>query len=480
MLKLILFFLCLSASAFADISSDIQSIKIRVGAPFITLGPAPNIIDNLFNSIRLTNNSYLCFTANSYSYKMTGSDPLCQKSKLTAVIGPIANGYADCGLWINDVLIDSENSNHLLGFAHAETACINSGTHKSMNLVESHDNGKTWSLTGQIITGVDRPTSGKITGEGDANIIPGKDNYNYLYILRNSDYRTIVARALKTTPAGPWYKYYNGNWNSPGLGGNATALKVFGSASVWREKNYVMLLSLPNASEGVRASFSSDYINFTQLLDPLLVSDNSSWDRQPDSTELFAYLSATAMQGGRVWNNGQFIMTYMYLEPGANFSSRYLVKRNVNISSVSSPNTDGSIPQVGVELSRWINPLSNPNEIWTTTAATPGFFKYLGRLGYLMTRKLTGTKAPETVAIEECVSNWTGGVDHVITLDGTCTKAGYTRLRTLGWLYKDNLPNTIALYRCWSPEKYKSHFASTDINCEGETTEFILGYIMMS
>lgn len=480
MIKFIFFFLCLSTSVFADINLDVQSLKIRVGPPIITLGPVPNMIDNLFNSVRLTNNSYLCFTANSFSYKMTGSDPLCLNSRLKSIIGPVANGYADCGLWINDVLIDPENNNHLFGFAHAETACTNSGTHKSMNLVESTDNGKTWSLNRQIITGMDSPTLGKITGEGDANIIPGNENYNYLYILRNRDYRTIVARALKNHPEGPWYKYYNGNWSSPGLGGDATALKVFGSASVWSEKKYVMLLSLPNVSEGVRASFSSDYINFTQLLDPILVSDNSSWNRKPDSTELFAYVSAVAMKGGRVWGDGRFILTYMYLEPGANFGSRYLVKRKVSISTTNTHNVDGSIPQVGVALSRWVNSVTNPNELWTTTAATPGSFKYLDRLGYLMTRKLTGNNAPQTVAIEECSSNWTGGIDHVITLDGTCTKAGYTRLRTLGWLYKDNLPNTTALYRCWSPEKYKSHFASTDINCEGETTEFILGYIMMS
>ncbi len=469
--------ICLSTSALADINSDVNSLKIRVGAPFITLGPAPNMIDNLFNSIKLSDNSFLCFTANSYSYKMTGSDPFCQKSNLTSVIGPVPNGYADCGLWINDVQIDPNNKHHLLGYAHAETACTNSGTHKSMNLVESNDNGKTWNLTGQIITGMDQPTLGKITGEGDGNVISGTDGYNYLYLLRNSDYRTIVARALKSNPEGPWYKYYNGAWNSPGLGGNATALNAFGSASVWREKNYIMLLSLPNGSEGVRASFSQDYINFTPLLDPMLVSDNSSWNRTNSSTELFAYLAATGKQGGRVWNNGQFLMSYMYLEPMTNFGSRYLVKRAVSIS-VDTKINDGSIPQVGVELSRWINPISN--DFWTTTAATPGLYKYVNALGYLMTRKLTGKQAPETVAIEECISNWTGGTDHVITIDGTCSNSGYTRLRTLGWLYKENLPNTVALYRCWSPTKYKSHFASTDINCEGETTEFILGYIMIS
>ena len=472
-------------SVFAsNVNQDVTYIQIRVGHPIITLGPAANIIDNLFNSTKLAN-GYLCFTANATSYSMTGSDPTCESSDLTTTaLAPIANGYANCGLWVNDTIIDPSNASHIYAFVHGEAECNYSigQTNKSMEIGQSFDGGKTWSLTGQIITGTDSPTPGKTTGEGDCNVIKDVDNYYYMYCLRNLDYKYIVARAPQSAPplGGKWLKYNNGAWNSPGLGGNATALTAYGSASLWTEKDYTMLLSSPSASSGIVANFSANHVTFVPLSNPLLMSDNASWTRTATSAELIAYVSVLGMQGGREWSDGEFLMTYLYLEPGANFGSRYLVKRKVTLQLGSTPNTSGAIPQVGVELSRWINTSTTTPEIWTTNAATPGGFTYLDKLGYTMTLQLTGTHAPATAAIEECVGNWSGTTDHIITPNGTCASAGYTRLRTLGWLYQAQQPNTTALYRCFSPTKYKSHFASTDANCEGETMEYILGYILTS
>jgi hypothetical protein len=472
--------LLIPVSVMAGVSNDVNLLQVRVGRPTLTLGPAGNIVDNFFNSIKF-NNSFLCFTANSTSYQMTGTSLMCGNSSLIAKLTAVANGYADCGLWVNDTLISPTNSKNIYALAHAETACNYSigQTHKSMTITESTDSGKTWTLLGQIITGTDAPTSGQTTGEGDCTGVLGSDNYYYLYCLRDSDYKTIVARAPATAPpiSGTWKKYYNGAWTSPGLGGNATALTAYGAASRWLEKDYTMLLSSPSGNSGIIASFSSNHINFFSLTDPLLISDNSSWTRSANSTELLAYVSVLGEQGGRIWSNGQFMMTYMYLEPGANFGSRYLVNRNVTVTLGKIIN-NGSTPQVGVELSRWLNSSTNPQGFWTTTAAVPGAFSYYDKLGYMMTRAMTGAAAPKTVAIEECQGNWQGTIDHVITPNGTCVNAGYTRLRTLGWLYQSHQPNTTALYRCWSPSKYKSHFASIDSSCEGETTEYILGYIL--
>jgi hypothetical protein len=481
--KILLIYLLPTSIFASNINQDVTLIQVRVGHPTITLGPVGNMIDNLFNSTKLSN-GYLCFTANATSYLMTGSDPLCQGSALTAVLGPVANGYANCGLWVNDTLVDPTNSSHLYAFAHGEADCNYQigQTNKSMEIAQSFDGGQTWALSGQIITGTDSPTVGKTTGEGDCNVIPDTDGFYYIYCLRNLDSKYIVARAPQSAPplSGMWSKYNNGTWSSPGLAGAATALTAFGSASLWSEKDYTMLLSSPDASSGIVASFSADHVTFVTLPNPLLISDDTSWTREADSTELIGYVSVIGEQGGRVWQNGQFIMTYMYLEPGANFGSRYLVNRNVTLTLGTTPNTTGGIPQVGVELSRWTNTSTTPVGIWTTNAAAPGF-DYVEKLGYLMTQQLSGTNAPVTVAIEECAGNWDGtNIDHVITPNGTCVQAGYTRLRTLGWLYQTQQANTAALYRCWSPTKYKSHFASLDPNCEGETTEFILGYILTS
>jgi hypothetical protein len=73
-------------------------------------------------------------------------------------------------------------------------------------------------------------------------------------------------------------------------------------------------------------------------------------------------------------------------------------------------------------------------------------------------------------------------LDTVTTLlqksDGTCASAGYTRLRTAGWLYSSPQVNTLPLYRCYNSST-QFHFASNTASCEGlGTMEFILGYVL--
>ncbi|WP_028387779.1 hypothetical protein [Legionella fairfieldensis] len=482
----LLFWTFIPAISLANVQTDVQQMQIRIGHPTVILGPAPNIVDNFFNSMRLEDGSYLCSTANATSYLMKGKDSLCTDSALTPILGPVNNGYADCGLWINDIIQDVHNSNHFYAFVHEETGCNYQvdQTHKSMGVAQSFDGGKSWSLFGQTITGTDSPAGGKITGEGDCTTI-ADDKYYYTYCYRNTDYKTIVARASKGCPpiSGMWFKYLNGTWNSPGLGGEATPLNVYGSPSRWAEKDYIMMVSIPSGNSGMKAAFSSDRVNFFNLPDPLLISDNASWVRTPDSSQLEAYASVISSEGNRTWHNGFFKLTYMYLAPGAGFSQRYLISRDVSLSLDAVPDNEGNLPQVGVELSRWENGSgSTPAKIQTTNAPVLNGLTYQGKLGYLMTRQLSGKNSPATIGIEECVSDWqgAGASDYIITPNGTCAAAGYKRLRTLGWLYKTRQANTTALYRCWSPARYKSHFVSTHSDCDGEIMEYILGYILIS
>lgn len=472
-----------SSYLYAAFPQDISNLQIRVGHPSITLGPAANMIDNPYVVVQLPNGSFRSFTANATTYRIDSNNPTGSGGTApVSVIGPIANGYADCGLWINDIFKD--NDYHYFGLAHAETQCTN-GTHKSMAVLESIDQGAHWVLQGQIITGMDNPTPGKNTGEGDCTAISDSD-YHYLYCLRNSDYKMIVARTPNTCALpNKWMKYYNGTWNSPGLSGAATALDgPPGTVSKWTDTNYVMSLAPSYQSSGITLYFSADRLHFVQLIDPLLINENASWNRTSQSTELLVYLSALNYNGGREWSNGKFLLSYTYLEPGAGFDKRYLVFRDATISIGSVTNKGGEIPQVGVELSRWLNPTNSPApEIWTTTAAVPGNytkFQYKGSLGYVMTKPLTGTGAQPTVGLEECISYWTGNADHFITWQGTCVGAGYKRLRAIGWIYQNSQPNTAPLYRCWSPTKYRSHFMSLQADCEGEKTEFTMGYILKS
>lgn len=317
-----------------------------------------------------------------------------------------------------------------------------------------------------------------------------------MYCLRARDNSLIVARAAKTSQSpGQWYKYYSGSWLQPGLGGLSTPLQYvsssgnsnihFGSASVstWTGTGYTMLINNDGPSSGkggVTIAFSNDNINFTKLGQPILITDGNQWSRTSTSPELMVYPAAISGTGGRTWGD-HFTLTYTDLQPGANFSQRYLVQRQAYVW-VGSQQSSGNIPQVGIELSRWLATGSTPQEIWTTTAPVPGNFStfgYEGGLGYVMTSALTGPYAPTTRALEECLSNWPGNPDHLVDIDGNCISAGYQRLRTIGWVYVSSQPNTVALYRCWSPTVYKSHFVSNASDCEGKgNMESILGYAL--
>jgi hypothetical protein len=139
-----------------------------------------------------------------------------------------------------------------------------------------------------------------------------------------------------------------------------------------------------------------------------------------------------------------------------------------------------------VALSRWFGytgqaGLSTAPVYWVTTAAVPGSFhtfNYQTDLGYLMTK---APSAPST-ALVDCVANWPGHPDHLVT-SGSCD-ANYTQLRTLGWVYSANSPqpsNTKPIYRCYD-SSHKSHFASNQQTCEGagavELSGNPLGYIL--
>jgi hypothetical protein len=97
------------------------------------------------------------------------------------------------------------------------------------------------------------------------------------------------------------------------------------------------------------------------------------------------------------------------------------------------------------------------------------------QLGYVMTAPPSGITS---IKIEECWGNWPGHDDFILSPDGSCTSAGYTRLRTVGWLYSSQQANSLPLYRCYNPAA-QFHFASNSPSCEGlGTMEFILGYVL--
>jgi len=137
---------------------------LRIDRPRIIRGPAADELDSFFNEIRRANGLRRGFTANASTYAMDGKEPW------------------DMGGVRRKVLSDTVTLGGVVhGFVHAESDCnyLEGRTHKSMAFATSSNEGLSWSLKGQIITGTDASAPSIHTGEGDCTIIQGADGYYY-------------------------------------------------------------------------------------------------------------------------------------------------------------------------------------------------------------------------------------------------------------------------------------------------------------
>ena len=167
------------------------------------------------------------------------------------------------------------------------------------------------------------------------------------------------------------------------------------------------------------------------------------------------------------------------MQPNEGFGKRYLVFRPVEVMVTGKPES----AQIGVQLTRWYN--AKLHDHWSTTAAVPpapagGAYTVEKLTGYVMTAP---DPTKESVELADCVA--TEGPahpnqhpDHLLARRTGCAAGHYTVLRTAGWIYAQNQPDTVPLYRCYS-DADKSHFASNQADCEGiAKPEALLGYAL--
>jgi hypothetical protein len=408
--------------------SCIECVHIRVGLPRIVKGPAGDIADNRFTEIELPNGGFRGFDTHGETRAIDGAHPWDMGGPGRVVLKPGAPGsYDACGQWLNH----AERAGAVtLGFVHAETACNYSAgqTHKSMALATSKDDGLTWQSLGQIITGTDRPTAGKNTGEGDCTAVDGHDGNYYAYCYRARDGGLIAARAPTSSPGpGNWKKYLDGRWDQPGLGGNATRLMGGSGVSVARWTTTADLAMTGWVQGGLGLFLSRDHVSFKALAEPLLVTDPGNW-RRPAATELIAYPVLLDARSGSNQLSDSWMLVYAYWPPGGGHTDKYLVFRDVTVSAATAHGE----PQVGVLLARWYD--ATLHDHWSTTAPVPGngtSYRLEAQSGYLMTTADAGTP---TVELEDCVSERAGHPDHLLAEKGFCEAHAYQRLRTAGWI----------------------------------------------
>jgi len=444
----------------------IECLRIRVGPPTVVRGPAPDIED--FTEIRLPGGRFRGFVAGAKTYAIDGDSPWDMGGPARVVLDRGAPGsYDDSGQWIHHV---EQHGSTILGCVHNESGDRPGQGLQSMSLSISTDYGLTWKSYGQIITGKDAVlTPHKVTGTANCTAIDGQDGYYYAYCWQNGtghgDGAEIIARAPVADPLPRnWKKYYEGRWDQPGVGGDATGLPkgVGGSVARWSPSGQIMLLG--RSHDGLVLSFSTDELNFTEMPEPLLDVGGGSWHPR-NALEIISYpVLYDPNDGSNQLSSNSWMLFYMYVEPHEGMGRRYLVYRPVEVSQSRRPGE----PAVGVLLARWYN--ATLRDRWSTTAAVPAVdgseYKLEARSGYLMTA--ADPKQP-SVEVEDCLSPPGQPLDHVLMLKTArghvCEDHGYERSRTAGFVYSSPQPKAQPLYSCKS-DSGTSHFASNTENCD--------------
>ncbi|WP_147276043.1 DUF4185 domain-containing protein [Pelagibacterium lacus] len=460
----------LADTARADSEFCIECMEVRVGPPVVVRGPFPDELDAPFTSLQLRDGSFRGFSANGSTYAIDGASLWDLSGPRREVLQAGQPGEeSECGRWLTSTIRSGAS---VLGFVHQESICDygpQGQTDKTMAIATSTDDGLTWTDLGTVITGPDSPRPGTTSGEGDCTMVDGMDGYLYAYCLRNSDWQTIAARARAAEPA-VWHKFHEGGWTEPGLDGEATAIGFLGpGAGYLTQHDRVATITNDPWFGGLRLSLSADKVSFVDIEEPLIAVDGSDWDR-PADTDLIAYITIVNPQDGSNAVDDRFVLSYIYIPPGKGFESRYLVHREVALSMQARP----LAVQAGVALTRWTAPL-HATHVTSTGPLTGDLLGYRrdAIVAYMLTQPPQDAAG---VKIAECSRDVSGRLDHVLAEERDCETGGYAWQRTAGWLYGEEQPGTVPVYRCVNV-KMETHFASSASDCEGRgAMEYRLGY----
>jgi hypothetical protein len=468
----------------ADIRSNgsLPNITIQLGPIEVIRGPDA-VTDSPFNTL-MGETSLQAYVANSSTWGYSGGS-LETLRPMSSLVLHSGTGFDSCGAWLNSVWRDGTL---IRGWYHAETDCAYPQTRKSVAYAESDNGGLTFVKPNypdnQVITSPPKYTDPSHDDEGDHRVIQVGE-YLYMYFLSNHrpSWQIYVARSLisdKGLP-GTWQKYYNGSFTQPGLGGEASPVASWTDlATSWVSYNsyldsYVGFSgvwdNVSGRQNGFGFSASVDGLNnWAAIINAstgqpyFLLSYEGSWDRQANNRDLVAYPSFVSADGDSNQVGDIFWLYYMYLNPGDNFDRRYLVRRKIRVSYIASNDPADLVPRSA--LSKY----QNLDDTWFTTTNVDPDYQFMGIIGYLFTDQV-----PNSIPLYDCYSDsWH---DHrLVPNDETCGGGDVHYLRRVGWISTVPFNNSFQVYRCWDSVE-TNHFISAEPDCEDKTTVGPLGYL---
>ena len=164
------------------------------------------------------------------SYRSVGTS--LESLKLDPLTPVLTNGkkgdFDNGGAWLMSIHPKFDNSD-LIGFYHAEDHQFsfeenpNKIAWKSIAICESVNNGISWQKGGQILTSANtKPPVPTWGGNGDHCVVRDK-NGRWFCFYSEHNIRMAVSEDPVASP-GTWFKYYEGYFNQPGLGGQGSPI----------------------------------------------------------------------------------------------------------------------------------------------------------------------------------------------------------------------------------------------------------------
>ena len=469
-----------------------------------TGGSVPlHVPDNLFVTLKFSDHFRGYVAGNKHTYTFQPDSNLLNLNQHTfnpsAIISPGALGsFDECGTWLQGAEI-VDGANKVAGWYHAEmgnrcNGAVPSGDiHiKSIAYAESNDGGSSFSklnypnnqiLTGHIDQLSDQEGSATRTvGVGDHSIVK-KGEYYYLFFMNAYTARSGVARATVASGGKPgsWTKWYNGSFSQPGIGGRDSDLGILLAGVSYNTKiNQFVGLTYekplePDTDAGFKVAISEDGISWT-ILDAPLVPGGTRWaqSNMPSINGYSQYQTIIGPDGSKNWTD-TFYVYYVYVRPGDYWTQRFMLRSEVKMKEYFSPI---STPKASTSLYRYFSPSRGKHWVTSELAVpdeTVWDFEREGNLGYVFNLEGAGM-----VKLNDCFfENPETGEDNYLVSVGESCATGSTTLRTIGWIYNPGLAqpnNTHAIYRCYNLTN-RSHFVSTNQNCEGSQVEGLLGYV---
>ena len=526
----------LSLGAFAQQGPDISKLRFWVEPAEAVRGPDHYGEDNIFTSWEKSRGHFIGYTANACWHSEgnctaaveglspgdAGAPPVSPQyhKDIISNDGLTVPAWGRCGQWLNSVL---SRNGKLYAFVHGEnpaagdTTCSHYSTHhKTMALWTSSD-GLAWHDPVEIIDAPGGRPNGE-SGEGDCTAIAA-DGFAYLFCRRTSDTNSGVARKPLAELADPRVGFvkYNHDWGEesglhgmdsplPGTmaGTGASTNRLGSSASVWKDRGWVMLLNVEDiAFGGLKVSFTtlpnlrSNAITFTTLPEPLFVEEpdtaTGSYPYETHPTRnLYIYPSAlNPADATRSWNTGGgFLLVYTFVPHHNNLDwQRLLIMRKVRVTTSAAPQD----PQVLVALTTRYDPQFHQRYSSTQPVAfgdpsgdpeayAPGSFAqgetepvaYLAQKPESQGQRLT--KLVECRSSDHPPFPAAGHPDHLIAA-GTCDPE-YDEDTVAGYAFPKPpaAGRSVEIFRCRNNSN-RTHWVSRRRSCDGiGTMEGALGW----